>query len=190
VIGRLRAGDQDAAEEVFRRFASRLIALARTRLDTQMCRKVDPESVAQSAFRSFFLRQAKGQFELDDWDSLWSLLVRITVRKCAHRVAAFHAKCRDVRREAASPGMDQESGLLWEAIARDPTPEEAASLTETVEYLMGRLDPTHQRIVMLRLQGYSVREIAREVGRTERTVHRVLGLFRDGLRRMEARASA
>jgi RNA polymerase sigma-70 factor (ECF subfamily) len=189
VIGRLRAGDQDAAAEVFRRFASRLIALARTRLDTQMRRKVDPESVAQSVFRSFFLRQANGQFELDDWNSLWSLLVRITLRKCGRRIAAFHAECRDVRREVAAAPMDQESRLPWEAIAREPTPEEAASLTETLEYLMGRLDEKQQQVVVLRLQGYTVGEIGRQVGRTERTVHRVLGLVRDGLRRMEARAS-
>jgi hypothetical protein len=43
MIGRLRAGDQDAAEEAFRRFATRVFALPRSRLDTRVRRKVDPE---------------------------------------------------------------------------------------------------------------------------------------------------
>jgi RNA polymerase sigma-70 factor (ECF subfamily) len=188
VIGRLRAGDQDAAAEVYRRFASRLIDLARSRLDSQVRRKVDPESVAQSVFRSFFLRQAKGQFELDDWDSLWSLLVRITLRKCGRRIAAFHAERRDVRREVASAALDRTSRLEWEAIARDPTPDEAAQLTETLERLMSRLDQKQQQIVTLRLQGYTVREISREIGCTERSVLRKLELVRDGLKRIEAKA--
>ena len=39
----------------------------------------------QSVFKSFFVRQGQGQFELDNWDSLWGLLVRITLRKRNHK---------------------------------------------------------------------------------------------------------
>ena len=55
--------------------------LAGTRLNTRVRRQVDPEDVVQALFRSFFDRQAAGQFELENWNSLWSLLVRIAVRK-------------------------------------------------------------------------------------------------------------
>jgi len=164
--------------------------LAEQYLSRKLAGRVEGEDVVQSVFRSFFARQAKDQFEVESWDSLWSLLVRITLRKCGRRIAAFHAECRDVRREISSATMDQESRLQWEAIARDPTAEEAASLTETVEHLMSRLDHKQQQVVVLRLQGYTVPEISREVGRTERTVHRVLALVRDGLKRMEVKASA
>ena len=57
VITRLRDGDSEAATEIFHRFAARLIALARTRLDSRVRQKVDPEDVVQSVFRSFFIRQ-------------------------------------------------------------------------------------------------------------------------------------
>ena len=184
VVSRLGAGDQDAAAEIFRRYAHRLIHLARSRLDSQMRQKIDPEDVLQSVFRSFFLRQATGQFDLDGWGSLWSLLVRITLRKCGRQIAAFHADRRDVGREMVWAGWEQESRRAWEAIDREPTPEEVVSLTETVENLMRKLDGMQQRIVELRLQGYTVPEISQQVGRTERTVHRVLSLVRDGLTRL------
>ena len=89
-LDRLEAGDEDAAAEVFHRFASRLIRLAGTRLNTCVRRQVDPEDVVQSVFRSFFDRQAAGQFELENWNSLWSLLVRIVVRNAG--AAQRHCK--------------------------------------------------------------------------------------------------
>ena len=52
-MARLRAGDNAAAAEVFRRFANRLIGLARTHLDARVRQKVDPEDVMQSALKSF-----------------------------------------------------------------------------------------------------------------------------------------
>src|SRR4051794_31226371 len=74
LMDRLRTGEQAAAKEIFQRFAWRLVALARTRLDSRIRLKVDPEDVMQSVFKSFFLRQSEGQFDLENWDGLWSLL--------------------------------------------------------------------------------------------------------------------
>jgi len=189
-IGRLRDGDADAAAEVFDRFVSRLICLAQTRLDSHLRRKIDPEDVMQSVFRSFFIRQREGRFELDGWDSLWSLLARITLRKCGRRITAFRAECRDVRREKALPASEEESQRCREAVDREPTPDEVASLTETVEHLMRRLDERQQQMVVLRLEGHTVPEISQKVGRTERTVHRVLAHVREALRRLEERVSS
>jgi len=185
VMGRLRSGDEDAAAEVFNRFAGRLIGLARTRLDTRVRRKVDPEDVMQSVFRSFFVRQAKGQFDLGGWDSLWNLLVRITLRKCGRQIKAFHTKGRDVGREMSAAVSDQTSHRQWEAIAREPTPEEAVSLTDSVERIMRDLDERRQKMLVLRLQRFTVPEISQQVGCTERTVHRVLGKVRESLQRLE-----
>lgn len=183
-MGGLRIGDQQAATEVYQRFARRLIALAHRRLDATLQAKADPESVVQSVFRSFFARQAQGQFAFDDWDSLWSLLVRITLRKCCRVAATYHADCRDVRREVGQEPA-QDVGLAKDqALAREPTPEEATMLADLLERLMQGLDSTQQTILAQRLQGYTVREISANVGRTERTVHRVLGQVRTSLQRL------
>jgi RNA polymerase sigma-70 factor (ECF subfamily) len=89
-LDRLRAGDGDAAGKLYQRFATRLIALTRARLDTRLGGKVDLEGVLQSAFKSFFLRQPEGQLEVEDWNDLWSLLVSITLNECGHQVSALH----------------------------------------------------------------------------------------------------
>ena len=185
-IGRLEQGSEQAASEIYQRFARRLIGLARSRLTPSLQVKSDPESVVQSVFRSFFERQAEGQFELDNWGSLWSLLVRITLRKCCDRAAAYHADCRDVRREVAQGPADETPPYADQAWTRDPTPEEAAILADLLEQLMQGLDETQKLIVAQRLEGYRVREISTNVGRTERTVHRVLAQVQEALQRLIA----
>lgn len=189
-MGQLQLGDQQAASEIYQRYARRLIGLARSRLDATLQAKADPESVVQSVFRTFFARQAQGQFELDNWDGLWSLLVRITMRKCCRRAAAYHAECRDVRREVGHPPAGESAPDDAQALARDPTPEEAAILADLLERLLQGLDGTQQMILAQRLEGYTVREISENVGRTERTVHRVLAQVRNALQRLTAIAQS
>jgi RNA polymerase sigma-70 factor (ECF subfamily) len=172
LMAQLRAGDQNAAEAIYHRYASRLIDLARSRLGDRLRQKVDPEDVAQSAWRSFFVRYAEGRFEINDWDSLWSLLTRITVCKCCRKAQHFRTLGRDIRREVAAAG--DESHESWQAIAREPTPEEAAVLAETVEQLFAALDAGSRRVLELSLQHYTPSEVSAEAGVSERTVYRVL----------------
>jgi RNA polymerase sigma-70 factor (ECF subfamily) len=183
VVARLRAGDNAAAAAVFQRFARRLVGLARRRLEEAARQKEDPEDVVQSVFRSFFTRQQEGEFDLASWDSLWTILTLMTIRKCANRVAYFHAECRDVQREVR-PVPGGESAQSWQALGDDPTPSEAAVLTETVEHLMRGLVERDREVLTLHLQGYTIPEISTQVGRSERTVSRILDRVRKHLRRM------
>ncbi len=184
LMDRLRAGDRDAAAEVFHRFSHRLIALARSRLDHLLRTKVDPEDVLQSVYKSFFLRHAEGEYAVDSWDSLWSLLTVITLRKCIRRREFFRAARRDVLREAGPLPEADASGADWEALAQGPTPSEAACLAEAVERLMQELAPRERDILALSLQGYTCGEISARVGRTERTVQRVLQRIRRRIEEM------
>jgi RNA polymerase sigma-70 factor (ECF subfamily) len=185
LMKRLRAGEQAAAGEIFNRFARRLIGLARSRLDERMRQKVDPEDVMQSVFKSFFRVHADGKLDLANWDSMWAILTVITLRKCGHRVEYFRAACRDIGREVTPRQSSDESTASFQAIARDPTPSDAALLTETVEQVLRELEPREQEVVMLSLQGYAVPEISERVARTERTVHRVLKRVREKLEKMQ-----
>jgi RNA polymerase sigma-70 factor (ECF subfamily) len=178
LMARLRTGEDDAASQVFHRFAARLMLLARGRLNARLRQKVDAEDVLQSVFQSFFARYADGQFVLQDWDSLWGLLTSITLRKCARRAEHFQAARRDVRREAAPP-----ADAAWGAWAREPTPEEAALLTDTVRDLLDGLEPRERDIVALSLQGDTAAEISRQVDWGERTVQRILARVRKRLQR-------
>jgi RNA polymerase sigma-70 factor (ECF subfamily) len=186
LMARLRAGDEDAAATVFHRFARRLIGLARVRLDAQIRQKVDPEDVAQSVYRSFFLRHAEGQFELTNWDSLWGLLTVIAVRKCGRWHGHFHTQARNVAAEVSAQPVGDDSGSGWEALAREPSPAEAALLTETVQQLLAELEGRDREIVALALQGHTGVEISDRLGRPERTVYRVLKRVRKRLDQMRA----
>jgi RNA polymerase sigma-70 factor (ECF subfamily) len=173
VMTRLRAGDEDAAAQVFRRFTHRLIALARAHLDGRLRQKVDPEDVLQSAYKSFFLRHAEGELALGGWDGLWALLALITARKCGRYAQRFHAARRDVRAEVAPAGGADESGVV-EAFSPEPSPEEAVLLSELVEQQLCDLGERDGAILTLALQGYSAAEISAQLDRPGRTVYRIL----------------
>jgi RNA polymerase sigma-70 factor (ECF subfamily) len=176
VMARLRAGDDAAAADVFGRFARRLAVLARRHLDTHIRQKVDPEEVVQSAYKSFFLRFEDGKLDVADWENLWGLMTLLTVRKCADRAEYFGAQRRAVNREvsADAPARDGDGGSGWHAaIDREPTPDEAAALAETVEKLLEGLDEFERPVVELTLEGYSTEEISRHLGRAERSVRRL-----------------
>ena len=118
-------------------------------MDVRLRQKEDPEDVLQSVYHSFFVRQARGEFDLRDWDSLWSLLATITLHKCGHRVEHFQAARRDVRREVAPPTRDDPTAS-WEGIAREPTPQEAAVLSELLEQTMRGLEGYQRQILELK----------------------------------------
>jgi RNA polymerase sigma-70 factor (ECF subfamily) len=180
LMSRLRAGDDEAARRVFGEYTERLIALARGRLGERLRRKVDPEDVLQSVYKSFFLRQARGQLRPKGWEGLWALLAVLTLRKCGRWVRRFRTGMRDVRAEV--PADDVADG--WEAVARGPAPEEAAMLTELVERLLQGLEGLERDVVALALQGATVAQISSQVGRTRRTVQRVLKRTHERLEQM------
>ncbi len=179
----LRRGDEDAATEVFHRFAQRLIALARSQLDSWMRTRVEPEDIIQSVFRSFFTRFEAGQFQFGDWDNLWTVLALITVRKCANRSEFWQAAKRDLQREQNSPQMRDS---LENALAREPTPSEAASLSETVEKLMKTVPERDRSVLSLHLQGCDIAAISTQIKCTERTVRRSLERTRRTLMRLQS----
>jgi len=144
-------------------------------LGRQLRSKVDPEDVVQSAYKSLLIRYGAAARSLEGWDGLWRLLTLITIRKCADRAHYHEADCRDLNREAgnASP---------WrETAGREPTPDEAAVLAETVEELLSGLHGDERTIIELSLQGYSTQEISEQIGRAERTVRRLRNQVRKQL---------
>jgi RNA polymerase sigma-70 factor (ECF subfamily) len=187
LMARPRSGEDAAAEAVFLRFARRLIGLARTHLDARLAAKVDPEDVVQSAYKSFFVRHREGELEVGNWDGLWGLMTVITLRKCADRAAYYKAGKRDFTREVAGGGPDDASVVADLALDRDPRPDEAAVLAETVEALFRSVDDADERTVLeLSLQGFSAAEISTSLGRAERSVRRLRERVRKRLERMQA----
>ncbi len=176
---RLREHDEAASHAVFQRYVKRLLALAQSKLSRQLRQKEDPDDVVQSAFNSFFRRCATGSLDFQDWESIWSMLALITVRKCVKRVRHYRAGRRAVQREAAPAVGKSGEEAVWDLIAAAPSPEEEAILHDTVAELLASLEiPRHRDIVLLTLQGYTVEEIAAQLDCADRTVNRVLDKVR------------
>jgi RNA polymerase sigma-70 factor (ECF subfamily) len=181
LLSRWRAGDSQAAEMIFVRYAQRLCRLAEQRLSHRLAGRVDGDDVVQSVFRTFFRRSAAGEFRIASADQLWALLVQITLRKAQDQGRRHTADRRDVGLEM--PAADRTSP---ETLARDPGPEEAAALLDQIEVLLRGLPDLHCHVLELRLQGHEVAAIASQLKVSRQTVYRVLHVLQQRLGRSAA----
>lgn len=177
LLTRYQAGDQSAADEIFRRYVGRLTVFARARLAPRVARRIDPEDVVLSAYRSFFVRARGGQLSLRRSGDLWRLLVAITLNKVRHQVARHQADKRSIRRE------EELLAEICEPLVHHPAPEHALAAADELEQIMTELPPVKRRILELRLLDYEISEIAADIGRSERTVRRMLDDLRTLLER-------
>jgi RNA polymerase sigma factor (sigma-70 family) len=165
-LERLPDGDPDAARRLWERYFHRLVGLARQHLKGAAHPAGDEEDVALSAFASFCRGAEAGRFpELASRDGLWPLLVVLTLRKA----------WRLLRKEGRHPAP----ATLEEVLSREPDPRFAAEMAEQCEHLLRALDDEQlRRVALLRMEGWTVKEIAQEMGCSDKTVKRRLAVIR------------
>jgi RNA polymerase sigma factor (sigma-70 family) len=157
---------EDAAKQLFERYVVRLTALARSRLSSNIRRRLDPEDIVLSAFRSFFVGARENRWNTTSEDSIWSLLVMLTLRKLSRQTRRHRSDKRSVSRETEAPHD-------WVAVAREvPSAEEAALLADELEWLIESTTGLDREVLLLQLHGQEVADIARLLEISERTVRR------------------
>jgi RNA polymerase sigma-70 factor (ECF subfamily) len=174
----LRHNNAAAWRELLARYSARLIGLARGRLfDGRLRQKLDADDVVQSVWRTFVRRHRLGQFKLSTWDSLWGLLITLTVFRVCKWDQHFNALKRALDREEAldRPGARDEDESSPAARLADPgpTPLEVLEVTETVKEKLAALGEKQRGIIELGLLGHDDGAIARQVGRTEARVRQI-----------------
>jgi len=172
LVSRWRKGDQDAAKQLFDRYASRLVALARRQISQRLASRLDPEDVVQSVFRSFFGRVKAGKFRIEEQDDLGKLLVRITVNKTLRKVEYHRAAKRDPSQEVIQG--DHASDDLLQVLDRDPTPETVVAFVDQLDHFLNQLRPEERQILELRFQGYTNGEITKKLGIYDRKIRRLI----------------
>jgi DNA-directed RNA polymerase specialized sigma24 family protein len=180
-LERLQAGDQAAAGELWERYFRRLAALARLRLQGAPRRAANEEDVALSAFASFCRGVERGRFpQLFDRDGLWRLLVVFTVRKAAHQLRDEGRLKRGGRTSGnGSADTPHDETVLEQLVSREPTPEMAAQMAESVRRLLASLgDPELEALALWKMEGFTNDEIAARLDCAPRTVERKLRLIR------------
>jgi len=181
----LKENDPAAIERLWSSYFQRLVGLARTMLPSHVRRVTDEEDVALSVFHSLCTGAAAGQFPaLNDPDDLWRLLVVITFRK-ARRAARRRETLKQgrghVRGESVFLGAADKSapGGLTEMLGQGPTPQFAAEVAEQCERLLAQLgDEQLRTIALMKMEGYTVDEIAAELSCPRRSVERRLQAIR------------
>lgn len=172
---RYTSGDQAAASEIFDRYVERLVALAATRLAPALRRRIDPDDIVQSAFRSFFVRARQSDYALIRGGDLWRLLAAITLHKVRDQVDRHRAARRDYRRERGVSVADSDSQPDSQQIpAESPASAGEVAALEQLQAILGQLPCAVRDALALRLAGNTVAEIAVAMQRSERTVRRFI----------------
>jgi DNA-directed RNA polymerase specialized sigma24 family protein len=184
-IGGLKAGDQEAARKLWEGYFHKLVCLVKRKLPAQARRAFDEEDVALSAFKSFCFGVAEKRFpDLNDRGNLWAILVVIATRKAQAYVETQNRQKRgggQVRGDSVFLGEGPAGELAgFDAlVGKEPTPAFLAQAVEVCERLLDALgDESLRTIAVLKMQGFSLDEIAAHTGCTKRAVERRLEIIR------------
>ncbi len=178
----LEAGHDHAAQQLWDVFFERLVRLVQERLRRTHRLGTDAEDVALSAFASFCRGVENQRFsELTDRQSLWRLLVSITVHKVLHVQRDHNRLKRGGTLRQVELTADSADGLspVEQIVGREPTPEFAVEVAEQYDRWMQALKSEElARLAEWKLEGFTNEEIASRWGRSTRTVERKLNLIR------------
>ena len=164
LLKRYLASSSQAPFLIHERYQNRLIQLARKQLLGVLTSKVDPADVAQEAFLAFFDLADRGEVRWQKNGDLWRLLAGIAANKAKQKFDFFNAAKRDSKKEIQISTTGQ--------LSQDDSG--ARELAELVDHLLSTEKPMYRSVLELRLAGYSNYEIGERVGRSSRTIRRVL----------------
>jgi RNA polymerase sigma-70 factor (ECF subfamily) len=158
LIQRVRAGDQEGANELVRRYAPAVRRMIRVQLrDRRLRRVLDTMDVCQSVLASFFIRAAAGQYDLNQPGQLLRLLVVMARNKLASRARHSYVNRREmVAPEAVSvPTMRP---LLT------PSPSQQIAWRDLLREVLDRLSVEERQLADRRADRQEWSQIAAELG--------------------------
>jgi RNA polymerase sigma factor (sigma-70 family) len=162
-IRRVRAGDEQAAAELVRRYEPEIRLEVRVWLrvrDPRLRRVFDSMDILQSVLASFFVRAAVGDFDLDEPQQLIRLLVGMARNKLSEHVKHHQRQRRDVRRTA---GLEAEADP---AAATEETPSQVVAGRELLQKFREQMSEEEGRLADLRAAGHDWAAVAELLGGT------------------------
>ena len=168
LIRQFQEGSQEAATDLYLRYANRVRALAQARCSTELAARLDADDIVQSVFRCFFQAARRGYYDVPAGEELWGILLVIALNKIRDARAFHTAAKRDVRLTSGGKDLEHAMENLEHADASQ------AFLRIAIQEALEMLPAQHRRIVELRIDGFEIAQIAQETGRSRRSVERVL----------------
>ena len=129
--------------------------------------RVDTDDIVQSVFRRFFHAASHGRYRAPSGEDLGNLLAAITRNRLKSEEVFHRAAKRDLRHTVGGDGLLNVAGSPRSAGSEDHP-------TAAVDELLALLPPQHREAVAQRMEGFEVAEIAARLGRSKRTVERIL----------------
>src|SRR5262245_6445604 len=157
LLRRVQSGSEDAATQLYLRYARRLRGLVEAQSSPDLKRMVDAEEIVQSIFGSFFRGATSGLYHVPVGEEMWKRFLVIALTKIRAKGAFHRAAKRDMRRTADEAEIDHHPET------RETT--DLGFLRLSVAEAMERLPEQHRTMVRLRIEGHEVEEIARQTGR-------------------------
>jgi RNA polymerase sigma factor (sigma-70 family) len=157
LVGRVRAGEPEAAEELLRLYEPEVRRFIRLRLtDARLRRSFDSMDIFQSVFVNFFVRVAAGQYDLEEPGQV----IRLLVTMARHKIVDHARK--------PSHRLTAEGGArLLEGLAEGgKSPSEIVSEQELLEKVRLQLTDEERDLAEQRASGCSWQEIAAGAGST------------------------
>lgn len=167
LIRRVRAGDQDAASDLVRRYEPAIRRAVRVRLaDSRLERAFDSMDICQSVLASFFMRAALGQYDLETPQQLMGLLAKMARNKLIDQVDRQQAQRRDHRRMHGASLAD------GQVAAKGSTPSQQLAARELLDEVKRRLSPEEFQLIELRAEGLDWESIAQQLGKSAEAVRK------------------
>ena len=168
LIRRVRAGDQDAASELVKRYEPAIRRAVRFRLaDSRLGALLDSMDICQSVLGSFFIRVATGQYKLETPEQLLKLLTAMARNKLISQARKQHSQRRDTRRITSHQNEGQ-------FVSARPSPSNQAAVRDLLQEVERRLSPDERRMLALKNEGRDWPSIASELGGNADSLRRKL----------------
>jgi RNA polymerase sigma-70 factor (ECF subfamily) len=165
LIGRMRAGDEEAAGELARALEPFLRSLVRRRLPDEVRSRFDSADVVQSAWASLLDGLRSDRWHFPDAAHLRAFLARVVLCR-------LYDRARSARTQT---GREEPLGEFATLLpGPEPRPSEHAQATAAWDKLLAACPPEHETVLQLRRLGYTCEEIGGRTGLHPGSVRRVL----------------
>ena len=181
-IEQLKHGRESAATKLWDHFLEKLTLLVRKKLRSSTKTISDEEDVIIDAVDACFRALIENRYpKVVNREDLWKLLAVIAERKAIDQIRRNTKGVDGIRANVSFRIVSATSSIvdgMQEWPCSEPTPEFAAIISENLHFYLNMLEGPFRNVALLKMQGYTNREIAEKIKRSVPTVERYLKLIR------------
>jgi RNA polymerase sigma-70 factor (ECF subfamily) len=167
LLDKMRAGDFQAAEQLFVAYEPQLRLIARRQLSRRLRAKFDSLDVVQSVWTRALREFRDRGCDMSSTAHLRNFFIRVT-RNC------FTDRLRHYRTALAAEQPLTDASGAGAVASGQPRPSEIAQANELWQTMLAICPPQHHEVLQLKRQGFKLAAIAAHTGLHQDSVRRIL----------------